>query len=385
MKFFLLLFVILFSCTATLTAQSLYIKGRVADGENNQPLKGASVYINNSTRGTVTDENGEFILGPFEPGKYEVVASYVGYSALLYTAELKTNGYKISFVLERKEKSMREILILTSETRRKYLDIFKKNVLGFSYAAERCKIKNIEEALFTPGETKDEFLAYTGQELIIENPELGYTIHFELLDFYYNKATGATYFYGYTRYEDWGKNDKTKKRWLRRRKEAYEGSTVHFLRSLVKKELTKEGFTTYQLYQTAKAKTDSIRKSGGIRINAGEVSGMQIASRTTEDSMIHLYSDSGYRLYELKIKQGWRISYNRNTALKLEIQKNQMIMGQPPAGTISGLRLRNQEHESLILVNERGIILTPMRLYFDGMWAYERLANMLPEDYEPGK
>lgn len=381
MKVFLFLITIVFSALEG-KAQLFYIKGRVADGVNNQPLKGASVYINNSTNGTATDENGEFTLGPFEPGKYEVVASYVGYSALLYTAELKNNGYKINFVLERKEKSMREILILTGETRKKYLDIFKKNVLGFSSAAERCKIKNIQEVLFTPGETKDEFLAYTDQELIIENPELGYTIHFELLDFYYNKATGATYFYGYTRYEDWNKDEKIKKKWLRRRKEVYEGSTIHFFRTLVRKELANEGFTAYQLYQTPKAKIDSVRKSGIIPINSGLVTGMQMASRTIEDSMIHLYSDSGYRIYELKIKHGWRINYFKNTTLKLDIQKNQMIMGQPSAGTISGLRLRNQEHESLILVNTRGILLTPMRLYFDGMWAYERLANMLPEDYE---
>jgi hypothetical protein len=27
-------------------------------------------------------------------------------------------------------------------------------------------------------------------------------------------------------------------------------------------------------------------------------------------------------------------------------------------------------------------MLTPIGVYYDGVWAYERLANMLPEDYE---
>ena len=70
-RVFLLL---LFSSFTQHIFSQLYIKGRVTDSET-QPLKGASVYINNTTKGTVTDENGEFQLGPFPPGRYEVVAS----------------------------------------------------------------------------------------------------------------------------------------------------------------------------------------------------------------------------------------------------------------------------------------------------------------------
>ena len=53
-------------------------------------------------------------------------------------------------------------------------------------------------------------------------------------------------------------------------------------------------------------------------------------------------------------------------------------MMQPPTGTMTGLRLR----EAPVLITGRGVLLTPIRVYYDGIWAYERLANMLPEDYE---
>src|SRR5688572_14464176 len=72
-----------------------YIRGHVTDSENQLPSKGASVYINNTTKGTTTDDNGNFQLGPFPPGQYEVVASYVGYEALLYSAEVKTADFRI--------------------------------------------------------------------------------------------------------------------------------------------------------------------------------------------------------------------------------------------------------------------------------------------------
>ena len=356
-------------------SQEFYIRGRVTDGETQLLLKGASVYINNTTIGTVTNDKGDFELGPFQPGRYEVVASYVGYDALLYSAQIKTADMRITFKLEKKEDVLREVLIFSGELRKHYLDIFKKYVIGISVAADHCQIKNIEEVQFASGETTDEIVAYTEKALVIENPELGYTIHFDLIEFYYNKATSGAYFFGYTRFVDWGKDEKTKKKWIRKRKQAYEGSTVHFFRSLVNKRSAKEGFTTYQLLNTQKEKKDSLSIKA---ISPKNNPGVQIASKAIEDSMIRIYPDSVYKIYELRLHDGWRVFYEKSTDLKLEIMQKTMLSGQPPKGTVSGLRLR----EEPVLINERGIILTPIRLFYDGIWGYERLANMLPEDYE---
>src|SRR6186997_2960712 len=288
------LFLLFFSFVQNSFSQQFYIRGRVTDIETQLPLKGASVYINNTTKGSTTNDKGDFELGPFQPGRYEVVASFVGYDALLYSAEIKSSNLRISFKVEKKEEVLREVLVLSSELRKRYLDIFKQFVIGQTIAAERCQIKNIEEVQFASGETKDEIMAYTEKALVIENPELGYTIHFDLLAFSYNKVTSAAYFYGYTRFVDWGKDEK-KQKWIRKRQDAYEGSTVHFFRSLVNKQLTKERFTVYQLLNTKKEKKDS----AGITINIQKNNqGMQMASKAIEDSMIRIYPDSVYKLYE---------------------------------------------------------------------------------------
>jgi hypothetical protein len=328
-----------------------YIRGKVTDEESKLPLKGASVYLNNTTRGTTTDEHGDFTLGPLDAGRYEVVASYVGYEPLLYLADVKTQSYRIRFQLVEKDNTMREVLALTNETRRNYLEIFRKNVLGYSRAADKCNIKNIEEVQFTSGKTPEEIHAYADVELEIENPELGYTIYFTLVDFFYNKRITSTHFYGYTRFVDQDADEREKKKYLRKRRLAYEGSTMHFFRGLVKKELAKEGFKVYT------------RKGAIIPV---------------EDSLIRLYSDSVYRVYELLVNDGWRIFYKKNTALKNEMINKSMAGLQPQISTISGLRIR----ESPALLSEKGVLLTPIRLYYDYIWAFERLANMLPEDYE---
>lgn len=353
----------------------LYIRGVVKDGETNLPLAGASVYINNTTKGVTTDKNGEFQLGPVVPGRYDVVASYVGYDPLLYVAEIKGNTFLITFKLDKKETSMREVLVLTDETRRKYLEILKQNVLGYTKAAGRCKIKNLSEIQFSSGQTKDEIEAFTDSELEIENPELGYTVYFQLVQFYYNKANTQSFFVGYTRYVDWAKDDQAKKKWLKKRKEAYEGSTLHFNRSLVKKDLEKQGFSVYQLI-APKSKDDSLKGKGNVIINRDR--DLKMATKITEDSMIKLYSDSDYRIYELRIRDGWRIMYAKNSDLKLELTKSMIIGGQPMKGTITGLKVRLEP----VLLSEHGLLLDPLSVFAEGMWAYERLANMLPEDYE---
>jgi len=363
-------------CLINSYSQQFYIKGRVTDEESQLSLKGASVYINNSTKGTVTNDNGEFEIGPLMPGRYEVVASYVGYTALLYSAEIATESKRIIFKLGKKEEVLREVLVLSEELRKRYLEIFKENLLGKSVAAERCQIKNIEEVQFVSGQTKDEILAFTEKELVIENPEFGYTINFELLDFYYNKSSTVNYFFGYTRYVDWGKDEQTKKKWLRKRKQAYNGSTVHFFRSLINKRLGKEGFSVYQLINMQKGKKDSMQL---ISYSQGSNNDFKIGARAIEDSMLRIYSDSAYRVYEMRINDGWRIVFSKDTDLKNELMRKNIFLGQPGTGTISGLRLR----QTPVLINEKGIILTPVNVFYDGIWAFERLANMLPRDYEP--
>ena len=253
--------------------------------------------------------------------------------------------------------------------------IIQRKALLQMKAAERCRIKNIDEVQFASGNEKDEIIAYSDKELEIENPDLGYTIYFELLDFYHNKKTLGSYFFGYTRFVDWGKDEQTKKKWIRKRSQAYDGSTVHFFRSLVNKKLEKEGFTVYQLISPQKEKRDTASLKVVTRQST---SGMKMAARAIEDSMISIYPDSVYRIYELRINDGWRIIYSKSTHLKQEVMKKNFMTGQPPTGTISGLRLR----EEPVLISDRGIILTPIRVFYDGIWGYERLASMLPEDYE---
>ena len=80
--------ILIFTCcllfmATSLTAQSLLgsISGTVWDGENNERLTGASVYIQSAGKGVNTDEKGEFTLEHLPVGDYLLTVSFIGYQS----------------------------------------------------------------------------------------------------------------------------------------------------------------------------------------------------------------------------------------------------------------------------------------------------------------
>lgn len=301
----------------------------------------------------------------------------MGYERLLYVADLRNASMRITFRMNKRNEEMRELLILPEETRVRYLEIFRKTLLGETNAARRAKVKNLRDVQFAATPNSNELVAYCDTTLVVDNPELGYVVYFDLVDFYYNRATGESRFFGYTRFVDKNDEGENKRRWAKRRKETYMGSSMHFFRSIAERKLKQDMFTVQNVFRKEMKQEGAPPKN--ITIQMGRGNAIDIAVPVTEDSLLHLFSDSGYKIYEIKTADRLRVVYGKNTELKQEITKNRIVGGQPRDGTVSGLRL----FKPPILVDYRGRLLTPMAAYYDGIWSFERLANMLPEDYKP--
>jgi hypothetical protein len=55
------------------------VKGFVVDASNGEPLGFAEVYLKGTELGSVTNERGYYLIQQIPPGRYELIASYVGY------------------------------------------------------------------------------------------------------------------------------------------------------------------------------------------------------------------------------------------------------------------------------------------------------------------
>jgi len=79
---------ILFTCIlisySIASAQNATLRGKVIDGENGEPLTGATVFIIGTYKGAYADDNGNFQITDIKPGDYSVRFSYVGYAEKIY-------------------------------------------------------------------------------------------------------------------------------------------------------------------------------------------------------------------------------------------------------------------------------------------------------------
>ena len=122
--------------------------------------------------------------------------------------------------------------------------LFQKHFLGTSLNSTECKIVNREvlEFIKPPG---IRLKAKSSIPLEIMNDALGYNIFFDLKEFILTDDNEVNY-YGNIRYEELTPKDQSEKfKWEERREETYNGSFRHFLISLCKSELHKNGFYTY--------------------------------------------------------------------------------------------------------------------------------------------
>ncbi|MDC6467510.1 TonB-dependent receptor [Flavobacteriaceae bacterium] len=90
-------------------AQSLFeVNGTVLS--EGQPLAFSNVYLENSTTGTITNENGIFKLTNLKPGSYTLVASFTGYGTSRKRVQITNKNSQIKFNLV-EDNSLQEVTI----------------------------------------------------------------------------------------------------------------------------------------------------------------------------------------------------------------------------------------------------------------------------------
>src|SRR5687768_2507446 len=73
-------------------AAMVTLTGKVIDEKTGKPLPFANVFINNSTIGTNSDENGNYRLPNLAVGNLEMVVSFLGYETVKQTLRFEQPG-----------------------------------------------------------------------------------------------------------------------------------------------------------------------------------------------------------------------------------------------------------------------------------------------------
>lgn len=140
-KRIILFFVCLFMVISHLSAQTTKMSGIVLAEDDNSPIAGASVSIQGSTRGTITDVDGKFILGNIKPSDKRVVVSFIGMKT--QTVDIKPF---VKVVLATKSEMMEEVMVVAYGTAKRSAFTGSASVVNNEKLTKR-QTTNVVEAL----------------------------------------------------------------------------------------------------------------------------------------------------------------------------------------------------------------------------------------------
>lgn len=234
--------------SGALFSQANYnITGKVIDEATKLPLQGASVFAENTTIGTATDNDGIFHLR-LPNGGYSIVITFTGYQTetkRVTTADAGNSDMIID--LKKKEKSMDEFVVKATyevaDGLEKYGEFFLENFIGKTTNSKQCYVKNKEALKFYYYRRSKRLKILATEPLEIVNDALGYTIKYELDSFVHEYNTQTSLYTGYPLFQEMESSSIDQLlRWNAARKVAYNGSILHFMRSMYQKRLKEEGF-----------------------------------------------------------------------------------------------------------------------------------------------
>ena len=227
--------------------------GLVLDKLTQQPIETVSVYFDNTTIGTTTNDKGEFSISYTDAVQSTLVISYLGYNKVLISDFRSKNNVVIELV--EADNALDEVYLEYDDglTRRQKLRLFRKEFLGNSKFGKSCKILNEDDLILKYDKRKKDLYASCKVPLKVLNKSLQYEISYDLIDFevnfkYANLKTreftvNSVVYFGTSFYKELENFKKNKS--IKNREQAYGGSVQHFMRSLYNKNLKDEGYLVF--------------------------------------------------------------------------------------------------------------------------------------------
>lgn len=240
------LFLFLFSFFLFQQTNAQIITGTVIDKISQEKVSYAAIYFSGTFVGTISDINGNFELDVSKNTAMTLSVSCMGY----YSKSISdfSSNDSLLIYLDPKDFKVDEIVVSAKSLVRKRkasLRVFFREFIGSSVNAQSCKILNEEDIQFNYDSDTDTLRAFAMKPIQIRNDALGYNITYYLDKFEYIRESKSFIYEGNIIFEEdlVVNNQANRLACETRRRSAYLGSRMHFLRSMWEDELTKAGYS----------------------------------------------------------------------------------------------------------------------------------------------
>lgn len=338
------------------------VSGRVTDAATREALPNVNVFLAGTSLGVATDRDGRFEIKHVPFAAHELVVSMVGYrrqAISLRIFEPRVHTVDVALQPAAIETQTVEVVAKDPKEWREHLERFEEEFFGETQNAEHCVILNPEVLDFKV--TGKVFEVAFHVPILIENRALGYRIEFFIEEF--RVEDYSLQYRAKTRFEELTPRDEEERdRWREQRRRAYYGSKTHFLKALAQGRTKEEGFEV------------------SLVPNVRPLSREYQASKMSVDPQNYILGTEFEFQKRLKFPNYLEIIYTRERA---EANFQRMFDSPTPLAErqISWITM----NRLTALFTTDGQLLDNYALKVYGYWAFERIAELLPMDYDPTK
>jgi len=389
MKKTILLFLFLFPLYLSI-AQT--IKGTVVN-DAEQKIPNVSIYIDGTKIGTTSKEDGSFSLNLpsknigniiFQKEDYETFATPI--------SEVLNKNLKVVLL---KTNTIEEVRIIpyTEEAYKNYINYFLNSFIGND--RENVKIKNQRSLKFAFDKKNKTLKVKAPKTLIIENKNLGYEIEYNLMNFSADFNSNMVNYTGTSFFKETKNSDKVKLN----RMNAYDGSTLHFFRSIYNNTISEEKFVVNHVIQVPNPKYPTEEELNILKNFMEMARASKTLIKVPEDVSDISQRKNNQKPYALAIvktlipdsdyvkRNNGEVLFSFKDMLQVnyskyyyELKGKEFIKSKIPVVISSYLHPEGETFE----VSKDGNISTPDLLITEGDFSKNKIENMLPLDYQLG-
>lgn len=385
------------------------VTGTVVSETSHQPVPFASVFINNSTLGTTTDESGHFSLTRLTPGKHELVVSLLGYEKFFTVINVPLEK-PMTILLREKSTQLDQVTVTAFDKDgwKTWGTLFTESFIGTSANARRTVLKNPKDLRFRHNKKENILEVFAMAPLKIQNRALGYDLEYHLEVFRIDFSNHSQVYAGYPFFKE---QRSVSKRNLRNRETAYHASLIKFMHSLYHNTVQEDGYTVRKMVEVHNREKERVKAlRNKYTLKEVDASGRLITVSApaypeelyTPDSLAYFQTilsqpDSRFSLYKDTLST-LQLVHTDSTGLKklyfkdylyvvntrhkedplyLEFKREKRAVA-PQTSLLSMLA------DEAIEIQENGNYFPPLNLFTGDYWGWSnKTADLLPLDYKP--
>lgn len=357
-----------FSC-----AQNM-VSGNIVALDDKLPVKGVNIFVMNTLNGTLSNNEGDFILQGIKQSKVNLLISHVSFETQVVNVDINKSSSPIKIQLKKRLVELDEVSIEASKDKqwKKYLKKFNRAFFGKTDNASKCEIIN-PWVLNFENRNGGAFTASAIAPLEIRNLALGYNLLFYLERF--SVKGDQIQYAGKPFFKNIDSKDLIKQTtWERNRDIAYKGSKRHFLFALANEILDLEGFLIY------KAKYNSNDREF--------VQGKKVTEKTSYIEGTLVVADYLNIVYTKEKESIKYLAENSNNV--------QFAFKGPKADLVSKGTMNSGDNQIVgfqnsylyllknkLALGTDGLLMEPEKTKEFGYWSWEGIAELLPFEYLP--